>query len=71
VFFADTLVGPRTPNLTYMLSFADIDELNAGWARFSADPEWKKLSALPRYSYEAIVSNISNLVLSPLSASQI
>ncbi len=71
VFFADTLVGPRMPNLTYMLSFTDIDELNACWAKFSADPDWKKLSASPRYSYEAIVSNISNLVLNPLSASQI
>ena len=34
VFFADTLAGPRMPNLTYMLSFTDIDELNAGWAKF-------------------------------------
>ena len=71
VFYADTLVGPRTPNLTYMLSFTDIDELNAGWAKFVADPDWKALSASPRYSYEAIVSNISNVVLNPLSASQI
>jgi len=71
VFFADTLVGPRTPNLTYMLGFPDIDALNAGWAKFGADPDWKQLSASPRYSYEAIVSNISNLVLNPLAASQI
>ena len=71
VFYADTLVGPRMPNLTYMLTFADIDELNAGWAKFSADPDWKKLSASPRYSYEAIVSNISNVILNPLPASQI
>ncbi len=71
VFFSDTLVGPRVPSLIYMLSFADIDELNAGWAKFVADPDWKKLSTSPRYSYEAIVSNISNLVLTPLAASQI
>ena len=71
VFFADTLVGPRTPNLTYMLSFTDIDELNANWAKFVADPDWKQLSTSPRYAYESIVSNISNLVLNPLSASQI
>ena len=71
VFYADTLAGPRMPNLTYMLSFTDIDELNANWAKFSADPDWKKLSADPRYSYESIVSNISNTILNPLSASQI
>jgi NIPSNAP len=71
VFYADTLAGPRMPNLTYMLSFTDIDELNAGWAKFVADPDWKTLSGSPRYSYEAIVSNISNQILNPLSASQI
>jgi hypothetical protein len=71
VFYADTLAGPRMPNLTYMLSFTDIDELNANWAKFVADPDWKKLSTSPRYAYESIVSNISNLILNPLSASQI
>ena len=71
VFFGDTLVGPRQPSLTYMLSFADLDELTADWKTFSSDPAWKKLSSSPRFGYEAIVSNITNLVLSPLAASQI
>ena len=71
VFFADTLVGPRLPNLTYMLSFADLAELSASWKKFVADPAWKKLSTDPRYAYEEIVSSITNLVLSPLAASQI
>ena len=71
VFFSDALIGSRLPQLTYMLSFANLAELEKGWAAFSADPDWKKLSASPRYSYESIVSNISNLILSPLEASQI
>lgn len=71
VFFGDTLIGQRMPCLTYMLSFADSAELDAGWAKFRADPDWKKLSADPRYAFDPIVSNISNLVLSPLSSSQI
>jgi hypothetical protein len=71
VFFGDTLIGSRMPNLTYMLSFADIDELNAKWDVFRNDPAWKKLSAAPRFSYEQIVSSITNLILSPLTASQI
>ena len=71
VFFADTLVGTRMPSLTYMLSFANTAELDARWDVFRNDPAWKKLSADPRYSYEPIVSNISNLVLSPLECSQI
>jgi hypothetical protein len=71
VFFGDALVGTRMPQLTYMLSFANLTELEKSWAAFSADPDWKKLQGSPRYAYEAIVSNISNLILSPLAASQI
>ncbi len=71
VFFGDALVGTRMPQLTYMLSFANLTELEKGWAAFGSDPDWKKLQGSPRYNYEAIVSNISNLVLSPLAASQI
>jgi hypothetical protein len=71
VFFGDTLAGPRMPNLTYMLSFTDSAELDAKWDVFRNDPAWKKLSADPRFAYEAIVSNITNLILSPLEASQI
>jgi hypothetical protein len=59
------------PSLTYMLSLASVDELNARWDAFRNDPAWKKLSADPRYSYEPIVSNITNLILSPLAVSQI
>jgi len=71
VFFGDTIVGPRMPNLTYMLAFADAAEMNAKWDVFRNDPAWKKMQADSRFSYEAIVSNITNLLLSPLDASQI
>jgi len=71
VFFGDTLVGPRMPCLTYMLSFADSAELDACWAKFRSDPDWKKLQADSRFAFDTIVSNISNLVLSPLGCSQI
>jgi hypothetical protein len=71
VFYSDTLVGPRLPNLTYMLSFEDLNDLTERWKAFSADPAWVKLSHSPRYDYESIVSNISNLVLTPTASSQI
>ena len=71
VFYGDTVIGPRMPNLTYMLSFADSAELDARWNVFRNDPAWKKLSADPKYAFEPIVSNITNLILSPLAASQI
>jgi hypothetical protein len=71
VFYGDTLIGARTPNLTYMLTFPDMAALTAGWDAFRTNPDWKKLSADPRYAYEPIVSNITNLILSPASYSQI
>ena len=71
VFFGQTLLGARMPSLAYMLTFADTHELEANWAAFVADPAWKKLSTDPRYAYESIVSNITNLILSPLPCSQI
>lgn len=71
VFFGDTLIGSRQPSLTYMLSFADLDELTAEWKTFSSDPAWRKLKTSPRFGFEEIVSNVTNLVLSPLAASQI
>ncbi|MGA8628811.1 MAG: NIPSNAP family protein [Terracidiphilus sp.] len=71
VFFGDTLIGSRMPNLTYMLSFADMAELEAKWDVFRNDPTWKKLSADPRFAFDQIVTNISNLMLSPLDCSQI
>jgi hypothetical protein len=71
VFFGDTLIGTRMPSLTYMLTFADVAELNAKWNVFVNDPGWKELSQRPQYADAEIVSNISNLYLSPLGCSQI
>ena len=71
VFFGDTLAGSRMPNLTYMLAFTDMAELEAKWAAFRDDPDWKKLTADPRFAFDQIVTRISNLMLSPLDCSQI
>ena len=71
VFYGDILVGPRMPCLTYMLSMDSLEQLNDKWAAFSNNPDWKKLSADPRYGFEPTVSNITNLILNPLGSSQI
>jgi hypothetical protein len=71
VFYGDTLVGSRLPNLTYMLSFDDLADRTKKWNAFRAAPEWKKLSTSPRYSFEEIVTNITNVILSPAPYSQI
>jgi hypothetical protein len=71
VFFGDTQLGGRMPNLHYMLAFKDMAELEAQWDVFRGAPAWKKLSADPRFSFDNIVDNITNLVLTPLACSQI
>jgi hypothetical protein len=54
-----------------MLSFPDLSELDAKWKAFVDHPDWKKLSSEARFSFEPIVSNITNLILRPASYSQI
>jgi hypothetical protein len=71
IFYGDTLVGSRLPNLTYMLGFPDLAERSKMWKAFGSDPGWKKLSGSSRYNFEEIVSNITNVILSPTSYSQI
>lgn len=71
VFYGDTLVGARQPNLTYMLGFPSLADRDRLWTAFGSAPEWKKLSTSPRFSFEDIVSSITNLVLSPTDYSQI
>ncbi|HUX09857.1 MAG TPA: NIPSNAP family protein, partial [Terriglobia bacterium] len=71
VFFGEKLIGPKWPNLTYMLASANVEERDKHWAAFGADPEWKKLRSMPDYSDEKIVSNITNYLLGPAPYSQI
>ena len=71
VFFGETKVGAGQPSLTYMIAFADMEERTRCWAAFVADPEWKKLSSTPGYTDPEIVSNITNVILSPTPYSQI
>jgi hypothetical protein len=71
VFFGQTLVGSKLPNLTYMLAFKDMDEQKAAWKRFGGHPEWKRLSGMPEYSDKEILCGITNLSLVAAEYSQI
>jgi len=71
VFFGETLIGSRLPNLTYMVVFENQAAHDKNWAAFGSDPEWKKLSHTPGYTDGEIVCNISNVFLRPAAYSQI
>ena len=69
VFFGETLIGPRIPNLTYMLAFESMEQRDANWKTFVSSKEWKELSS--KDEYKDTVSNISDIILSAKSYSQI
>jgi hypothetical protein len=69
VFFGETVVGPKLPNLVYMLTFENMVARDAAWSKFSQDPDWKTLSADPQYKEN--VSAISDIILRPTAYSQI
>jgi hypothetical protein len=71
VFFGETIVGPRQPNLMYMLSYDDLAARDKLWHDFGSDAEWKKLSVQPQLKDAEIVANISNVILRPLTFSMI
>lgn len=71
VFFGETIIGPKQPNLTYMLSYEDLAGREKAWKAFGGDPEWAKLRVMPGYSDAEIVSNITNYLVSPLPFSPI
>jgi hypothetical protein len=71
IFYGDTLIGPRLPNLTYMVGFEDLAARDRHWSAFDSVPMWKKLSGSSRYNFEEIVSSITNVILTPTSYSQI
>ncbi len=69
VFFGEKIAGSQMPCLTYMLAFKDMEERNANWSKFSAHPEWKKMSALEEYANT--VSRIERVFLKPLKYNQL
>ncbi len=66
VFIGESIIGPRQPNITYMLSFDNLDGREKYWKQFGSDPAWKTLSAPPELKDAEIVAKISNVILRPL-----
>lgn len=71
VFFAETLIGELRPNLTYMITFADMAAHDSHWKAFGNDPEWKTISSDPDYADAKLVSKITSTFIVPTAYSQI
>jgi hypothetical protein len=69
VFFGEVIAGNDMPCLTYMISFASMDEHDRNWAAFGADPDWQRISKAPEYANS--VSRITKIFLEPVVYSQL
>ena len=69
VFFGETLIGQKMPNLTYMLAFESMEQRDKHWAQFGPHPDWQALKA--KEEYKDTVSNITDFIMVPKSYSQI
>jgi len=67
VFYARVTAGSHMPNLMYLTTFENQAARDEHWKTFGADPEWKKLSALPEYQHN--VSKNEQLFLHPVAYS--
>jgi hypothetical protein len=63
IFFGETILGNRMPNLHYMLAFENMSERDKNWEVFRADPDWISLKADPQY--KDAVSTITDIILKP------
>jgi hypothetical protein len=67
VFYGRVLAGSHMPNLMYLTTFENKAARDEHWKAFGADPEWKKLSALPEYQNN--VSKNQQMFLYPVAYS--
>jgi len=69
VFFGQTLVGRRQPNLVYMTVHQDMAAREKTWEVFRNSPDWKALSSNPAYANT--VSATTVVFLRPTAYSQL
>jgi hypothetical protein len=69
VFFGETLIGPRIPNLKYMLCAESVEAAKANFEKFKVDPHWVAMRDLPEYA--ETVSGVVQTYLAPTDFSQI
>lgn len=71
VFWGETIIGAQRPNLTYMVTFDDLDDKASHWKEFGSDTQWQEISAVPDRADALLVSKITSTLLVPTTYSQI
>ncbi len=68
IFIGQAVIGPQTPNLTYLTVYENEEARGEAWKAFLAHPDWQVLKAVPKY--QGTVSRIDKFVLVPKAYSQ-
>ena len=69
ILIGQALIGPFTPNLSYLTVYPNEDARKEAWVAFRAHPDWQILKKKPLY--QGTVSKIHKYVLVPADYSQI
>lgn len=69
VFFAQTIIGGKQPNLLYMTTFDNKASRDEHWKAFGSDSEWNRIKVLPEYDHAMTKAEIH--FLTPTDFSQI
>ncbi len=68
IFIGQAVIGPQTPNLTYLTMYPSEQERLDAWVAFLKHPDWDKLKVVPKY--QGTVSRIDKFILVPKSYSE-
>ena len=69
IFIGQAMIGPSTPNLSYLTVYPSEQARNKAWVDFRAHPDWLVLKKKSKYA--GTVSKIDKYVLTPTDYSQI
>lgn len=69
IFIGQAIIGPFTPNLSYLTAYPSEKARNEAWTAFRAHPDWQVLKKISKYA--GTVSKIHKYVLTPAAYSQI
>ena len=71
VFFGEMVIGPRMPNLTYLVGYDDMAAREKAWDTFRVNPDWLRIKGRQEWADSEVVSNITASFLRPTGFSQI
>ncbi|MBI1352825.1 MAG: hypothetical protein GC160_00660 [Acidobacteria bacterium] len=71
VFFGETIIGDKMPNLTYLVWYDDEAARAKAWNAFLSHPDWIRIRSKPGWGNDDIVADVGNTHLKPLPFSPI